>query len=139
VTFYSGSNQGSFTVLVSPQNSCGSVDRYYIFNATSCGYFSYSVYPNPAESELTIHFEDTDAEKEVPEQFDLYEESARGAVTPVRSINTRSKSNKDQVKASRQLVMDVKDLPRGRYILRVTKEKEADKSKQIENIRVFLE
>lgn len=138
-TISSGSSQGSFVLKVSPSNACGSVDRFYVFNANPCGYFFYTVFPNPARDLLTVQFEDAKEEKNFPESFELIQETAYGTVLPLRKLDTKDEATQKKLKSSKNFTFDVKDLPRGRYILRVTKEKENEDRLKIDNIRVVLE
>lgn len=137
--FFSGSTEGSYTIRLNATNACGASYTFYNFTSENCpSYYQYTVYPNPASDYVTIEFENSKEEKDYPEQFDLIEESAYGSGQPVRTLDTRKESTKQIAKNTRQLTINVKDLPRGRYILRVTKEKE-QKDKQIDAIRIVLE
>jgi hypothetical protein len=134
-TVYSGSYQGTFVVQYTPFNTCGSIDRYYVFSANSCGYYAYAVSPNPASEEITILFEGEVESDGLPEQIDLFSESDYGGNDPVRTIDLRKESTKQQAKESRKITFDVKKLPKGTYILHITKEKEA----KVESKRIILE
>lgn len=137
--FYAGSSSGSFNIKLNMTNACGTSEASYFFNAAECsGYYRYTVYPNPASDYMTIEFEDSKETKNYPEQFDLIEESAYGSGQPVKTLDVREESTKQIAKNTRQLTINVKDLPRGRYILRVIKEKE-QKDKQVDVIRILLE
>lgn len=139
VNFYSGTSSGSFNLKLNMTNACGFSQAEYFFNATNCpSYYRYTVYPNPASEYVIIEFENNQETKDYPEQFDLIEESMYGSGQPVRTLNLRQESTKQTAKNTRQLTINVKDLPRGRYILRVTKEKE-QKDKKVDAVRISLE
>lgn len=133
----SGSNQGSFSVQIALSNTCGSASPIpsYDFSVTSCGYRAYTLSPNPAKDEFSVDFEGSAEEKNIPEQFDLIAETAYGSGKAVRTFDMRGQAALNQAKSSRKLTFDVKNLPRGRYILRVMKEKD-DKG---ETHRIVLE
>lgn len=117
-------------------NDCGT---YTVsFACYNYSYYRYMVSPNPARDQLSIDFENDSEKNAFPEQFDLIEESVYGSGKPVRSLDTRLESVQQVLTTTKRLTMDVKDLPRGRYILRVTKEKE-EKDKQISTLRIILE
>ncbi len=133
----SGSNQGSFSVQIALSNTCGSASPIpsYDFSVTSCGYRAYTVSPNPAKDEFAVDFESSMEEKNIPEQFDLIPESTYGSSKSVRTFDMRGETAINQAKSSRKLTFNVQDLPRGRYILRIMKEKE-DK---VETHRIVLQ
>ena len=134
-TISSGSYQGNFEAKATSTNACGSTDHIYDFNANPCGYSVYSISPNPAKDEFSINFGSDLEEKNIPEQFDLIAETAYGSGKAVHSFDMRSQVALNQAKSSHKLTFDVKNLPRGRYILRVMKEK-YDK---VETHRIVLE
>jgi len=139
-TFSSGSSPGTFTIKLTLSNSCGSSDRFYNFNAFNCGgYFAYTIYPNPATDELTVQFEESAEEKDFPERFELIPESQYDPITVVRTMDTREEATKQRLKANKQFTFNVKDLPRGRYVLRVTKENEKEADKRLETHRIILQ
>ena len=133
-----GSNSGNFTVKLTLSNSCGTVERFYPFSANPCGYFTYTVSPNPAKDHLNVVFENSPQEKNFPESFELFLETTYGTVTPVRKLEIRDEASKQQLRASKQFTFDVRDLARGRYILRVTKEKETETSKKVQTMHIVL-
>ncbi|MCY7359926.1 MAG: T9SS type A sorting domain-containing protein [Rudanella sp.] len=114
------------------------MERYYPFYANNCGYYRYAVFPNPAQNELNIGFENTNEQKEFPELYELYEESMYGSWKPVRIFSAQNDNAKQELKRKGQITLDVRDLPRGRYVLRILKEKETQKEKTIDEIRVLL-
>ena len=135
-----GYNSGNFTVKLALSNSCGTVERFYPFSANTCGYFSYTVSPNPATDKLNIEFENSPQEKNFPESFELFLETTYGTMSPVRKLEVRDETSKQQLRATKKFTFDVSDLARGRYILRVTKEKEVETetSKKVETMHIVL-
>ncbi len=135
-----GYNSGNFTVKLTLSNSCGTVERFYPFSANTCGYFSYTVSPNPATDKLNIEFENSPQEKNFPESFELFLETTYGTMSPVRKLEVRDEASKQQLRATKKFTFDVSDLARGRYILRVTKEKEVETetSKKVETMHIVL-
>lgn len=136
----SGNTQGSFSVQIALSNACGSANPAYHFNADPCFYYSYTVSPNPAQNYLTIEFENSQEEKNFPESIELFLETTYGTVAPVRKLEIRDEASKQQLRASKKFTFDVRGLARGRYILRVTKEKEVETetSKKVETKHIVL-
>lgn len=97
----------------------------------------YSVSPNPAKDELNVTFEDTKESKNFPELLELLPEKA-GAVAVLR-IELKSEAQKQEAKANKKVIFDVRNLPRGRYVLRVSKEKEKDNANKLETHHIVLE
>jgi hypothetical protein len=102
----------------------------------NCGYRMYNVSPNPAKDELNVTFEDSKEGKNFPELLELLPEKA-GAIATLK-IELKTEAQQQQAKASGKVRFDVKNLPRGRYVLRVSKEQEAY-GKKIETQRIVLE
>lgn len=138
-TIGTGSTSGNFTIKYSLSNSCGSEDRFYNFMASNCfGYYSYTVSPNPARDYLNIEFESTNKEKIFPESFELYLETTYGTANPVRKKEIRDETSKQQLQSTKKFTFDVRNLPRGRYILRVLKEQEKETGDKMETMHIVL-
>ncbi|PQA53215.1 S8 family serine peptidase [Siphonobacter curvatus] len=138
VNFNSGYLNGSFHIRYTATNSCGSTWREFPFTVSCASYLAYKVYPNPASDKISVEFEQSEEDKLLPESIELYQEERITTSKPVRSISLKEEVNKLQVEATNSIYFDVKDLPRGRYVLRITKEKEEDKSKQIDALHIIL-
>ena len=138
----SGNTQGSFSLQVALTNACGSASPipFYEFNVNPCFYYTYTASPNPAKDYLIIEFENSQEEKNFPESVELFLETTYGTIAPVRKMEIRDETSKQQLKASKKITFDVRGLARGRYVLRITKEKEVETetAKKVETKHIVL-
>lgn len=135
-------NAGQHFLKVKVENACGTSNygSSKIFNTSNCGYYAYTASPNPANDYLTVAFENSQEEKNFPESIELFLETTYGKVAPVRKMEIRDETSKQQLRASKKVTFDVGGLARGRYILSVTKEKEVETetSKKVETKHIVL-
>lgn len=134
-TVYTGNTTGSFVVRLTLSNGCGTTERWYVFNVNNCGYFSYSVQPNPAKDKLSVVFEPGTDGKLFPEKYELIEERSMktAAVVEFESELAATTALRD----ARKVNIDVSNLPRGQYTLRITRRH--DKEKPLDALHVLLE
>lgn len=118
-----GSNVATnYTINVVANNPCGFNSRTYFITVNNCGY---RVFPNPAKNTVQIVFENPDQPESIPNTIELYDEKTQ---EKVKALDL-SKSKKSSVE------MDVSELPRGTYYLKLA----FDKKSEVETIRLILE
>ena len=105
-------NPNNFLLIkVNEENACGSTEHYYYLS--QCGYSPYRIYPNPAETEITIEFE--------------YKEFAEGLLKKIELIDLEGKviskfqfkdeKDKGYFKNNKSFIIDAKKFKRGNYVL----------------------
>jgi Secretion system C-terminal sorting domain len=118
-----GSNlTNTYTINVTANNSCGTNSRMLFITVNNCGV---RVFPNPASNVVKIEFENPDKLESIPDLIELYDEKKQ----------KKSKSMDISKNKKGLIEMDVSDLPRGTYYLKMTYEKKSE----VETIRVILQ
>ncbi len=115
---------------VSAINSCGTSNRTLAFIANS----SFKIAPNPAKDVLKIIFDNVEYLDALPVQIELYSESS---LKVVKSISIAQVYNEKLFVEGNVLAIDVRDLPRGIYYLRIVPNKNVDDD--VKQIRVSLQ
>lgn len=131
-TCFGTNNTGSYFLTVNASNSCGTNGRSVIFQVNSCGF---RVFPNPAQTTLSIEFENPEIIDSIPDLIEIQDEKSQQIVKSkdVKAIKDKEKNN---VKAYSRIDFDVKDLPRGVYDIQIIFDGTKHKSK--ESVRVIL-
>ena len=106
-TISAGSTAGDFVVKASKTNACGTIDRYYPFEVSSC--FRFSVYPNPTTDILFIEFESSEEIKNLNGKLELFSENSS---VPVISV-IPSELYTAKAISNNKIELDVKNLNRG--------------------------
>lgn len=119
-----------YGLTVYMSNTCGSSQGGTTICVDNC-FAKYSVYPNPTRDYISIHFEQFDKTRVMPNQITLYNEKTQGAVYSIVNNQILASLNKEGV-----LQISVKDLPRGIYYLHVLSGENAE---QKSITRVILE
>lgn len=99
------------------------------------GYYRYTIYPNPVKDFISVEFEDSKEEKNFPEKFEIFSEISSKKVI---EVNIETEQQKDNLKTTRKLSINVTNLTRGRYILRST-QLQAKEAEKTTSIHVVLE
>ena|GEM_PF-4623614 len=121
------------TVCVSGINSCGT-GMPYCFYIPPAGGFLKSVYPNPATDMLSLEFRGDIPTSNIPFELLLFSD---------KSMNTVRRLSPNEIKASvsfqinQKLEMDVRNLPRGVYILHIVPNSKSNLP--IQTHRIILE
>ncbi|UTA70329.1 zinc-dependent metalloprotease [Emticicia sp. 21SJ11W-3] len=130
-TISAGSTAGDFVVKANKTNACGTIDRYYPFEVSSC--FRLNVYPNPTTDILFIEFESPKEIKNLNDKLELFSENSSA---PVISV-ILSELYAAKTISNNKIELDVKNLKRGTYYLVINNSQLKDKPK--ETIRILLE
>lgn len=118
-----GSNiANTYTVNVTAINECGINSRLLFVTVNNCGY---RVFPNPAKETVKIEFERPDKPESIPDLIEIYDEKKQK-----KSKTIDFSKNKKSI-----LEINVSDLERGVYYLKLTYEKK----REVETIRLILE
>ncbi len=134
-TVYAGNSSGSFVVKLTLSNTCGTIDRFYVFYVNNCGYYGYSVQPNPAKDKLSVVFASDSDGKLFPEKYELIDEMSLKTVAVTEYSNELTATT--ALQNTRKITFDVSNLPRGRYTLIISRLQ--DKEKPLDALHVFLE
>ena len=112
----------TYAVNIITNNTCGVKNRQLFITVNNCGA---RIFPNPASNVVKIEFENPDKLESIPDLIELYDERKQ----------KKSKSMDISKNKKGLIEMDVSDLPRGTYYLKMTYEKKSE----IETIRIILE
>jgi trypsin len=123
-------NTGTYFTTVYASNSCGAIGRNIIVQVNSCGY---RVYPNPAQKNIAVEFEDPDKVESIPDLIEIKDEKEQKVV---KQKNIKDFKDKQKNTPYSKIDFDVSDLPRGVYYLSL---KYGDKKgAKIETIKILL-
>lgn len=101
-------------VFAQTSNGCGTGDSF-TFYIQADGTNSYRVYPNPADTDLTVAFDYDNYAEKLLNDVTLYNEKS----VAVKKFDVADAKAKDQFKQSNAVKMSVKDLAPGTYYLHV--------------------
>lgn len=94
---------------------CGHVNQYVYFNNTCSYNYSYNIYPNPTDDELTVSYESTE-----PGIAETQHNTKSKKEYKVELINNKGeKMRTGQSKDSKTLTLDTKTIPNGFYFLHI--------------------
>ena len=121
-----------FGVSVTAQNSCGSTQSGLTFCAQNC-YARYTVYPNPAQDQVSVEFEQIDNAEALPDEIMLM---AENSTKPVKTVNVQDDYQNKRLLNGKSVMINVKDLPRGTYYLHIRNNR--NQENPIDKIRILL-
>jgi hypothetical protein len=120
-----------YGLQISMSNSCGNSSDGTTICVDNC-FARYSVYPNPTKDYISVHFEQFDKARLLPEQLTLYREKTQESVYDIANSQIVASLNKEGV-----LQIPVKNLPRGTYYLHMISGEKAEQKTGI--TRIILE
>jgi hypothetical protein len=118
---------GFVRVVIDVTNRCGGTSSWTFYLNQNSQYGGYSVYPNPARSNLSVDF----ATKELPDDLltdvGIYDEKGKA----VKSFDVKGAKKDKYFKSSKAVEFNVSDLKRGTYFLHVSYGENVNKSQVI--------
>lgn len=121
---------GNAALNITATNSCGSDNTSIIFFIPS----SFRVASNPAQSNLTVTFSDTETDVALPDQLELVSERQ---IKSVLSVDVKDIFKRKAFKNGSDIMLDVSRLERGTYYLRAINPRLAA-NKQQYPVRIIL-
>jgi hypothetical protein len=109
---YVSGSYGNAALNITASNTCGSTSASTIFYIPS----SYRMAPNPARNTLTVSFSNTEDEYALPDELELISEKNGSSKL---KVNVTEIFKKKAFKNGKDLPLDVSELERGTYYLRV--------------------
>lgn len=131
--YFNSYNADCYGLTVQMSNACGTSSDGVTICAMEC-FSPYKVYPNPAKDYVTVEFEKADKSEVLPDEVELYSEPL---TDPVLVINVQEEYKNNKMAQGRNLVLNVKGMPRGTYYLHIKNSR--NKANPIDKIRILLE
>jgi hypothetical protein len=127
-------NTGTYFMTVYANNGSCAISKNLQFTVNNCGF---RLAANPAQSNLSIVFENPENTESIPEQIELYNEKQEKVL--VKNPEKEKKEAKEDLKQAEKLetvVMDVSKLERGIYYLRLKNREKL--GSEVVSVRILL-